>query len=364
MNLRVKIDDSDIVELTKIQFNTEKSEFVLRGFSKNFNKFKAEINYPLEPKTQYKKDEYEIYLFFNDNFAENDIYQVYEHQHGVRVGWVFPMQSLLSNKHNYAENEHFLPYAYVAFEKLLNIHQPQFINIPLFNDQDKYSLDDFYNTDESIVMILSKKNLEGIEGFDICNYLPYLYSKGFYYTTGNYRNPISINDKRLNLKSVSDSVKNDGFIIQLFKELLLYEKHHLVKFYLLYQVIELLIEKVFNKELTNMLNDLSTQKKSLFQVKEDLSNIAREKERIIKLFSKYTNTMNSKTMLMNFCNSLLEIVNRGIKNNVAEALYSVRNLFVHEYRSIPEAQHTLIDKINETFEELIIEMLCEVKDIT
>lgn len=367
MTLQMKIDETRNILFDLDVFEEETSEFVLKSASGEYGEIEVKISYPLKVDNSYNKDEYEVYLFFNNNFAENDIFQVYEHGNDSRIGWVFPVQALLSNNHNHANNVHFLPYAHVAFEKLLRAEVINLVeNPPLFRLESQYSLNDFYNSDQVIVMILCTRLTGVIENFDICSYIPFLYSKGYYWSPGDYKRPLEkySGTKRLNIKSISQSVKNEDFITQLFKEFLMYEKHHLVKFYLLYQVIELLIEKVFNKELTGILRDLSSQSKTLFQIKEELGEIAREKERIKKLFLTYTSTDGSKSTLMTLCNSLLENVSRDPKLNAAEALYSVRNLFVHEYRSVPSKEIPLIETINNIFEDVIIEILCEVNNIS
>ncbi|WP_214762261.1 hypothetical protein [Exiguobacterium sp. s146] len=360
MNLKLKVSDENIVNLGEGAFFQEDSSIVFKEM--NPIEYTYKIKHLLNVDKIHNENDYMVFTFYNNSFAENDIYQVYDHASSTRIGWTFPLQSLLSNNHDYAHNEHFLPYALVAFKKLIIEEFPNSL-IPEVTLDGEYNLGDFYNADETIIMVLNKNQTRDIENFSIINYLPFLYGKGYYADNYNYKSPISCNGKRLNLKVTSEEIRNDEFIIQLFQKLLLQDNHHLVRFYLLYQVIELLIEKVFKKEFSEMLDSLGTDEKTLFQIKEDLGNIAKEKKRINKLFTVYTRKQDIKIRLMESCNEILRSIGRKQFTDPSEALYNVRNLFVHEYRSIPMENHYMIESINDLFEELVIEMTNDLRNL-
>lgn len=359
MNLKVN-KNNEILKIKEVIFDESSSCFLLKGDSEE--DIQGQIYYPLDIDQSFNESDYEIHFFYNNKFVENDIYQVYERSAAMRVGWVFPLQALLSNQHVYATNAYFLKYAFVAYKKLIFENHTNVL-IPDFNVEETYSLKDFYDIEETLVMILSKTNIVSIVDFDINNYVPHLYSEGYYFSKGHYKSPISNEGRRLYIESISEHVKNDHFITPLFKEILLREDHHLVKFYLLYQVIELLIEKIFDMELSKLITDLSSHSKTLFQIKENLSDIAKEKERIQKLFTVYTsdNDNISKRTLMNLCNAFLDRMGRKQAISSPHALYGVRNFLVHEYRSIPVSDHYLIDDINDVFEKVIIALLKEIR---
>lgn len=359
MNLKIKIDEQ-IIKLHEGSFNQEETCIIFETSDSEDEKYK--VDYNLEIKSTFEEADYLIYFFYNNNFVENDIYQVYENSIGTRIGWTFPLQALLSNNHDYSKNEHFLNYAFVAFRKLL-LEEHACTLIPEGNSGFNFSLGDFYNVEDTILVVLKKELISGIEDFDIMHYLPFLYSKGYYYNRTDYKISVDGGEKRLNLIRVAEDIRNDEFIMQLFEKLLLQDNHHLVRFYLLYQVIELLIEKIFKSEFTRMLESMKTSEKSLFQIKDELGNIAKEKQRIKKLFNFYTSEGSYKNQLIESCNRLLKSIDRKEEVTSYEALYSVRNLFVHEYRSIPNDCFELIDEINDVFENLIIEMSITLKKI-
>jgi hypothetical protein len=367
MAIEIKLDSRVIVKLENLNLEREDSNnfFELSGSSTYLeHPLEIQLSYILDLYDDYNPDDYQINILYNENFAENDIYQIYEKTLDKRIGWMFPLQALMSKEHDFSENVHFLKYAYVAFNLLLSNEDMSNRKIADYSSKDNYSLFDFYPPN-SIVFVFSKQAISEINDFNIVNYFPCLYEYGFIASEKGKSKALTTTEtkEKIYIKSISDDVKEEGFILQLFKELLVNEDHHLVKFYLLYQVIELLIEKIFNKELKNIIDQLSTGSSNLFQVKDKLGDISKEKKRINKLFNNYTSSQQYKTILREKCNILLSNLNREEKDSPAESLYSVRNLLVHEYRSILEPQIALIYDINETFELLVIEILSEVNNI-
>lgn len=361
MALQIKTVQEEKLLISDVTFSPEQKCFNIKCISNVSHKeIDTTVDYVLDPHTTYRPEDYSIYFFYNNNYVENNIYQVIESRIDKRIGWIFPIQALISQEHDYIDNSHFLKYAFVAYEKLLNDQSDCMVKrIPVIQEG-AISLFDFYPQD-SFVLITCNEITKNIQDFSIHDYYASLYSQGFYASVGEYRKPVvNNNGKKLYINSISDHVKTEDFLIHLFKELLNSEKHHLVKFYLLYQVVELLIEKIFNKEIVDLMEEVSKQSSNLFILKEKLGDLAKEKERINKLFTQYTKTLGSKQIVMELGNQLLSLVAREPKKNASDSLYSVRNLLVHDYRSIPVEGHYLIQQINEAFEDLIVELLLEI----
>ncbi len=344
-----------------IQDETQEFSLIFKGFDKNTFLFndpddtvKAEFKYSLDIDKMNNIDDYELHLLYNKNFAENNIFEAFDGD--IRLGWIFPLQALISKNHDYAGNKHFLNYAYVAFLKLLIESKELGSNKLNYREDCTYRLEDLYDIESTHVFITSNSNCEQISGYDFQRYIASLYDLGYLYTNGNHSKEIDGN-KKLKLNKLSDELSKEVFIKYLFTEILVDSIHHLVKFYMLYQVIELLIENIFNSELQVMLDGLSKDEKNLFQVKEDLGNLAKENERIKRLFNRYSTYHESRAELMNLCNILLENVGREKKGSPEKALYSVRNLYVHDFRSIPTEYESQIEQINIVFEKVIIETI-------
>jgi hypothetical protein len=145
MPLEIKNEISEIkYSLTEVlpNINNEQTYFELFDVQ---NSIKIYIDYVLTPHTDYELEDYSLFILksFELN-RENDIFQVYEKVADLRIGWIFPIQALVSNKHGCAENEHFLKYAYVAFYKLL-LNQEDYSHFtPSIEQIENYKLTDFY----------------------------------------------------------------------------------------------------------------------------------------------------------------------------------------------------------------------------
>lgn len=63
----------------------------------NYGEYAAEVEYELDIHPDYENVDYSVHLFHNDYLnAENDIFQLYDYSSKTRIGWIFPMQALLS----------------------------------------------------------------------------------------------------------------------------------------------------------------------------------------------------------------------------------------------------------------------------
>lgn len=361
MALQIKTSQEEELFVAEVTYNPEHTCFNVKCSSHvTQDDIEVLFDYVLIPHPVYSPEDYTINIFYNNNYIENNIFQVYESGIDKRIGWIFPMQALISQEHDYSDNIHFLKYAFVAIQKLLIDQSDCDIKkVPIIHDR-TISLFDFYPQD-SFVLITCNKITNEIPDFSISNYYASMYSQGLHATSGEYLKRVTNSgEQKLYVSSISDHVKSEGFLTQLFKELLNSEKHHLVRFYLLYQAVELLIEKIFNKEIIGLIEEVSRQTNNLFKIKEKLGGLANEKERVGKLFNQYTSSLGSKESIMDYCNDLLNVVGRESKNSASDALYNVRNLLVHDYRSIPIEGHTLIEQINEAFENLVVEFLLEI----
>ncbi|MFN4955606.1 MAG: hypothetical protein ACK5F3_16090, partial [Aphanizomenon sp.] len=152
-------------------FNDDEYHFELSDSSGT----KVYIDYVLTAYNDYKPEDYSLFIFKSWILnSENNIFQAYEKDINERVGWMFPIQSLVSNEHKYVSNSHFLKYAYVAFLKLL-INREQYETFtPYLQTIDSYRLTEFYG-DDIIILVLSNTQIQKLDNFHIDNYLTSLY---------------------------------------------------------------------------------------------------------------------------------------------------------------------------------------------
>ena len=391
MPLKIKNELSEIeYSLTEVvpNINDEQTYFELSDVQ---NSIKIHIDYVLtiyrdnNNNTDHKHEDYSLFILksFELN-KENDIFQVYEKVADLRIGWIFPIQALVSNKHGCAENEHFLKYAYVAFYKLL-LNQEDYSHFtPSIEQIEDYKLTDFYG-DNIIILILFKTNIQKIANFNIDNYLASLYSHSYYYCEPtenikkintcqptedlneikNRANLKSSGNTRLILQRSSKYLQGESYIDRLFKSLLKTEEHHLVRFYLLYQVIELI---VFERKILDEINNFNNNAdKNIRKFKEKIDNISTEKTRVSILINDYVKINNPNLLIS--CNELIKLFNDDDSNekddiskkqDLGGALYKVRCLIVHHFRKLPDKiLEEKLREINKEFENIIIKIILD-----
>ena len=66
------------------------------------------IGYVLQKNEEYPPERYTVLVMFHNELPENYIFEVYEKKINKRIGWIFPLQALLSNRHSFADDVHFL----------------------------------------------------------------------------------------------------------------------------------------------------------------------------------------------------------------------------------------------------------------
>lgn len=351
------------------QIITEASEnFFFTLFNSDDIENKFYVEYVLGLHSDYKDTDYSLHLFKSHTLnSENDIFQVYEKDTSIRIGWIFPIQSLVSNEHNYRDNIHFLKYAYVAFLKLLTNAEKRKIYIPNFNPNGVCKLTDFYG-DDLIILTLCDAKWRSINNFNIESYAISLYQYGYYSCepTDTIRQIsgrsafLSLDGLRINLQRISPDLEGEVYLGRLFKSLLKTEENPLVRFYILYQVIELIIERILEKEFHNLISTFNANpNKNFFELKEDISKLSSEKNRISRLVHNMSQHMNAncRTNLQLFCDDLLSSFNTPRKDDLALSLYTARSFIVHKFRNLPEADAPKIESINREFEAILIDIL-------
>lgn len=356
MAIKIK-NEKKLISLNKLIFK-EDNIFELSG--QNFDeKVLINIICPLELDNEYdeRTDQFDIYLLKNPNVNENSIFQVYDVDTKIRLGWIFPIQALVSKEHDYSQNKYFLKYAYIAIKKLLQ-KDIEIENKDFDYLKEDFTILDFYK-DDYIVLVIDNENTSKIEEYNINDYIVGLYKYGYCFNGYNSLDHFSEINKNLNLHRIKKSFRNEQYIIELYKDFLGSETSYLLKFYLLYQVIEMAIEKIFNIEFKSIVNSINDNPKELFDKKDELATIANEKHRVKLLFGSYCSKIDCRNELKNSCDELLESQGKKIGDSMETSLYSVRNLLVHCYREIKSNNKECIQEINSFFEECIIQLLTE-----
>ena len=348
--MRLKYKDSDYI-FSKFNYQINDNCFSITSEGDNY----VEVCYypVLKLDSEYDMNNFSYELFYNDYIYENSIFQVYTNSQ--RIGWIFPIQALLSSEHDYVDDKYFLKYAYIATCLLLkDIEQIDEKNFP----QD-FRLSDYVN-EKNIIFVIDNTNTKQIEDFKISNYIVSLFKYGYTYNEKGNFNPSPIKGlKRLTIHPLAKELCDNPNINTLFTEqFFLAVDNEIIKFYICYQIIELLISKVFEYKFHSIIEKLSDNPEELFDLRDDLSKITAEKERVKWLFEEYTTCNTSdKTALGMACEKFLKLNDKKISHSYYYNLYSVRCILVHKLYFLDKESYNLLCQINASLLNVTIDML-------
>lgn len=374
MAIKIRRDGAVEVEIFKLTYNEKQHLFIAKD---DIGEDICRFSYPLERDKEFNTsyDQFNLYLFHKDSFAANDIFHI--KCRGHRLGWLFPIQALLTDQHDYADDKHFFPYSFNAYKCLLWNKA----NLPykVCDGDSSPTLDAIYG-ENTIVLILSKKFLKTFrssfhEDFMLEDYLVSLYRFGYtLMSTSNFKNLHSfkeatsnyeeVSGKAIDLTSISkELIEDKQYLNSLIQGLIKLENHPIVKFHLLYSVIELLISKIFEYEFSATVEQFKTSS-DFYKSKESLIELANEKRRIKELFGRKSPGLSQVKIkaVQSTCNKFLVFV-FGQDSNLepAPALYSVRSTIFHNFRKVPDGYQPPLTEIVTNLENLILELCIKLK---
>lgn len=356
--MEVRLVDLEDV-FNSCSYNVEDKHYYITSTNRII-KYKIKTMLHLDPQND-DISNFNLYILKNSrsDCGENSIYTVSAEKNNNRIGWIFPIQALFSNEHSYSDNRHFLNYAYFA----LPLYIQTLNGIYQLNDEEELDLS--YQVDNNIsVLIIDKRNCSKISNFEINNYIISLFNYGYSYTgDGNvFKSSIQIN-KKIVLKKISNELKNKEYYNKLFKEYIPCVKNPYFRFYVYYQIIELLIDEIFDSNFGKLIEDIRINEISTNESKELLNTILNEKDRVKQLLHKNTKVdAQNLHELQSRCNSLLSLFPReSEQSDYATALYKVRCLMVHQMYKVINCNEDIISDIDDVFLDVIIDALLTFK---
>lgn len=297
---------------------------------------------------------YSMYILYKEDCPENSIFQVYEKSLDMRIGWIFPMRALISNEHDFVNNPHFSRYAFIAFSKFLTSDLFEY-SIELEEGLENLQINNLVN-ENSMFLVVSHSNMQDYE-FNLNEFLPSLFQYGYFFKNLQYTREFIVPQARINLQKNSDDLTGNEFIKVLITDLV-FERHSLLKFFAIYQIIELLIEKILLSELDHITEGIEQKRIYTREIRERIAKFEAEKDRISKLFNEYTQDRDLALYhdLKGVCDDFLNLIGKGdqIPANFFDSLYLVRNFIIHDYRNLPLEANEVISNINTKFEDLMI----------
>jgi hypothetical protein len=318
---------------------------------------------PLKLDSAFKDKDFEIFFLSKKNVKESDICQIYHRKTDCRIGWVIPAISLASDLHDFATNEHFLRYSYIAIREALDRLDEKVYSKCLSGDSETVLFTDLFH-EETVFLVLSKETYGDDFVFDFHRASPSLIKNGYVKLTN--RNPDEIRhevlqlkrEKKVYLEEVSVDLKTSILISDLFNFSFSYESKAVFKFFYLYQIFELLIDEVYQNEQDSLVKDLIDARGDSGKTKDTLDKMRDfipEKNRIRLLVNNYIDSGCDFSGLKIACNKLLTSLGRDESNDFEGYFYRIRNFIFHQYRDFPDSCVELLDDV---VEELVLLIPC------
>lgn len=301
--------------------------------------------------------------------SESSIFQVYERkvaENDTRIGWVFPLQSLLSKEHSQSDNVYFLRYAFVAFYKLI---RGEVFQEPIVFDVNELAGEIFLGNiypENLIVLTISHHALDEARP-NVTDYLPGLFLNDYSYSPDvsfwvdeiNSK-PIHLPITKITIKKCSHALKGEKYIERLFYNHLYKNRHPLVTFIFLYQIVELLIERVYDQELKTVIVEAGSKSIVPYDLKKKVSGISEELKRITLVFERYLSKPYSGLELVTLVEQYLSSHDSKMEasDHISTAIYKLRNKIFHDFRSLSvEDNFDTLNEINIGFSKLICHII-------
>lgn len=299
----------------------------------------------LDPKFDDK--EFSVHFYHSPDIGENESRQVFHKKTGVRVGWIIPVSALDSDLHSYRENIHFLRYAYIAIKKCLladwsNIHHRKFDA----DSAESFLLSDLFGGSVAVLVISLETLKDGAE-FDYKRATPSLLSSGYIPLLNEkpspYRWPFERPSKVEFL--LSSEVPDEHDVVEnLLLAFARSSEQPVLQFFFLYQIIELLLERVLSHQYSSVaakLLEAGQDSSRLKSVIDGLGKTLAESERLTSLTTKYVRHPIDTTSLDAVCRAFIDILanSKGRKkptSGLSKCLYPVRNAIFHGFRNVPK----------------------------
>lgn len=317
------------------------------------NRYSYSLPLPAENSRWFNIDDFELHFLCNPYLnAESNIYEVYEKTNTEgRIGWVFPIQVLSSS--DVDERGNLINYLFLGFQKIVIKFQREecrYDNI--------YSMIDSLSDKNVVILMIHKQTAPN---FDISAYQFSLSQYGYYLFLGsvdvkkveNYRIAI---DKRLNISLSNIKADENEFFCELWGKQLRIVDSPILRFILLYQIIEFFIGNIRMTEIDGIIKKYTNKEIPINDFTDNINTSKKERNCIKELFNNVD--IPHKKNFIEQCKGLFESVNyTPEKKELHDYVYNFRNQLTHSYRNY-------IDKncapIIQEFENVVIDLLIHI----
>lgn len=349
MDEKIDFHGHGLQALGSVDFSSDALAFIVTAGDDN--EFSFTVSYPFNSHGP-GAEEAHVRILYHAEHAESNVKPILFDE--KTVGWLCTVGALDSTDHDYYEDKYFRRAAYAATHALL-LRGGYKQEVPVINNQD-FRISDLFEEEYSLV-ILHRPSVGDRLGPGFRMALPCLHQYGFLPADGGLRDtsfrsaPVELFrmvGKNLKLEIPSVDLGFDDFIEQVFSRLLPSADTPLLGFFLYYQLIEMMMAKVFAHRQSCTIEEMQSVKGDPFRIrplfdrlKEDMA----EKKRIKLLFGDYTGVSGGAVELAQFCNGFLRICDVGEECSPEAALYQVRNVIFHGMRAVPAAAFNSLNDI-------------------
>ncbi len=256
-----------------------------------------------------------------------------------RLGWMLPMVTLTTEDPDILAKDHMNQYVFFAYCYLLLIEKV--VNGIVTNDKNFGDVLSELFPDGSL-LIMYKPNEP--EGFSLKKVELSLARNGFYQNPYDYCNPLINESRNLKLITAAEILKEDNTYLHDYIEDFLtkyaYNENVFIRFFYLYQILEVLMDQEKIQLVSDYLQLLENEKPNYRKIETALRETTES-----KLLAKIVENANLKSdiadQMDNKCNIFLASADKILKQ--PESVYQVRNHIVHRFRIVSRDEKNLRD---------------------
>lgn len=352
--IRVRTPNGELAEATDWQVSTCGEFFVGSLHSADFE---AEMKVSRPFKLQNPR-RYDVHYLIWPN-APGIAVNVRDTKKGERVGLICSLDSLSTRNHEWSSDEHFELVASALLPQMLQ--DPANLSLCVdWHDGRIYELSDFFPERIAIFAIRNSANGDPTPIF----YLPSLLRQGFLSYSGDtiYSSFVSSQvtlSREIKVKPISQRFSESAYVRLLFEQILPRESSPLGYFVSSYQVLELLMQEVFQSRLSTFKNFVAAFNgcaSDLRQLNQKLAEVTGEEGRLRAVFE---NCNATRTKFPELTSSCEEVIGKHDKTTLLHDLvYQVRNKILHSLRDLSQENSAHIEAVNRGLNSLIAHLLC------
>lgn len=352
----------------EISFSYDGTELSFEGLGKK-GKFLLSVPDSEDPLND---DEYECSFLCSNYFVtEGDFYKVnLKESTGGKstLGWLFPFNLLTEDNVFYKDiDEYLLKYMHVGIHKLVDYS----LRNGLWTTGNG-TIEDL-NLSSDLILLIYRKKICTKEKFQ--DLIPSLFDFGYHvidnpseidlklYPINTYRKEKVLEFKDdpaqtcINLRRVSPLFSGSEYVKTLFKETLVCLKDPFLKYFSLYQIVEILMRVAYGNRYYEYVEKYANDDRH--NLMDKFSELASE----AKLIKKIYEIGESGTEYLDFIDAakkiLMKIDEDAIKDGLIfdDYMYKIRNLIVHDLRVMHDYEKDMT-YLSYMFETLIVDLMC------